>query len=65
MGVLEYTVYTSKYNSSLDPLLSFKLSTVYNSIYNTMEMFSWAANQYYILNNKASSFCNLNGLLIL
>src|SRR6266481_6098918 len=66
MGILECTAHTGKHNSSSNPpLLSLELSTVYGSVCNTTEMFSWAANQYYMSNNKASSSCDLNGSLII
>lgn len=35
------------------------------SVCSTTEMFSWATNQYYMSNNKASSSCDLNGSLII
>ena len=59
MGVLEYTAHAGKHNSSSDPLLSLELNTVYGSICNTMEMFSWAANQYYMSNNKAPTVTSM------
>lgn len=66
MGVPECTAHTGEHNSSSDtPLLSLEPSTVYGSICNTTEMFSWATNQYYMLNNKASSSCDFNGSLII
>ena len=65
MGVPECMAHVGKHNSSSDPLLSLELSTIYGSVYNTMEIFSWTANQYYMSNNKVSSSCNLNGSLIL
>lgn len=66
MGVPECTAHTGKHNSSSDPpLLSLEPSTVYGSVCNTTEVFSWAANQYYISNNKASSSCDLKGPLII
>jgi hypothetical protein len=66
MGVLERTAHTAKHNSSSDPPpLSLELNIVYGSVCNTTEMFSWAANQYHMSNNKASSSCDLNGSLII